>query len=151
MASYPKQLSKSHFLNLDKILMNHVSMSIIPLLPSIKVFIMQLQLSNHHSHLDSRFTESSEIRNFQQIIIVTSLKYRSQSSSTFSLFLYISMLIISYHSSPPHIAWELTDSLLIKLELEKIPSFMLEVSEYILDDRPRIPILSQGDISGVLE
>ena len=44
----------------------------------------------------------------------------------------------------------LTDSLLIKLELEKMPSFMLEVSEYILDDRPRIPILSQGDLSGVL-
>ena len=47
-------------------------------------------------------------------------------------------------------AWELTDSFLIKLELEKIPCFMVEVSEYILDDNPRMPILSQGDISGVL-
>ena len=44
-----------------------------------------------------------------------------------------------------------TDSLLIKLELEKIPSLLVEVSAYILEESPRIPMLSQGDISGVLE
>jgi hypothetical protein len=41
--------------------------------------------------------------------------------------------------------------MMLELELEKMLSFMLEVSENILDDRPRMPILSQGDISGVLQ
>ena len=52
-----------------------------------------------------------------------------------------------------HMACEVTDSFLRKLEAveEKLPALAELVSEYILEDRPRIPMLSHTLISGVLD
>ena len=145
VASFP--LSKSHFFSFNK----HEHHSILLLqLPNI----MQC-ITNEYSSKQSCFTESNPIRHFNQLSLLYLSLWEKQgislslSLSAFSLFLWIWMLIIS---PPPHIAWELMDSLLmmLELELEKSPSFMLEVSENIFDDRPSIPILSHGDLSGVL-
>ena len=50
-------------------------------------------------------------------------------------------------------ASEVTDSFLRKLEAveEKDPALAELVSEYILEERPRIPMLSHTLISGVLD
>ena len=50
-------------------------------------------------------------------------------------------------------ACEVTDSFLRKLEAveEKDPALAELVSEYILEERPRIPMLSHTLISGVLD
>ena len=50
-------------------------------------------------------------------------------------------------------ACEVTDSFLRKLEAveEKLPALAELVSEYILEERPRIPMLSHTLISGVLD
>ena len=52
-----------------------------------------------------------------------------------------------------HMACEVTDSFLRKLEAveEKLPALAELVSEYILEERPRIPMLSHTLISGVLD
>jgi len=47
-------------------------------------------------------------------------------------------------------AWELTDSFLTKEEAEKDCCLVALVSEYILEVSPRMPMLSQGETSGVL-
>lgn len=48
-------------------------------------------------------------------------------------------------------AWELTDSFLTKEEAEKDCCLVALVSEYILEVSPRMPMLSQGETSGVLK
>ena len=52
-----------------------------------------------------------------------------------------------------HMACEVTDSFLRKLEAveEKLPALAELVSEYILEERPRMPMLSHTLISGVLD
>ena len=56
------------------------------------------------------------------------------------------MLLVSIH-----ITLEVTDSLRMKLELVIMPSLAELMSEYILELSPRIPMLSQALISGVLK
>ena len=52
-----------------------------------------------------------------------------------------------------HITLEVTDSLLMKelVLMLMLPSLALLMSEYILELRPRMPMLSQVLISGVLK
>ena len=56
------------------------------------------------------------------------------------------------HCPPSHMTWDVTDSLLNNPEvlLLKTPSLAEPVSEYILDERPKMPMLSHTLISGVL-
>ena len=50
-----------------------------------------------------------------------------------------------------HIACEETDSFLTKEDAEKECSLEMLVSAYILEVRPRMPMLSQGEIIGALQ
>ena len=50
-----------------------------------------------------------------------------------------------------HIACEETDSFLTKEDAEKECSLEMLVSAYILEVRPRIPMLSHGEIIGALQ